>query len=147
MLTAKQEKFVNNLFQGMSQREAWVEAGYSSKYSVADIDSHACRLANQDKVKTRLEEMRQATKSELIATEIERQEKLSELYRIPVERKPTPKEVVMAIAEHNKMTKVYVDAPTVDHRSITILVSNEEAKRLSEGIGKFGLWNGRDKRD
>ncbi len=58
MLTLKQEAYAVNLFQGMTQREAWVQAGYSNRYPVQWIDSHACRLANLVKIKTRLAELR-----------------------------------------------------------------------------------------
>ena len=80
MLPQKQENFVNNIFKGMTQREAWIKAGYSSNYSVAIIDIHACQLAAKDKIKVRLEEMRQAAKSGLIADVTERKERLTEQY-------------------------------------------------------------------
>ncbi len=81
MLTQKMENFVNNLFQGMTQREAWIQAGYSSKYAMKIIDENACRMANTNKIKTRLEELRQAAKSALVLTAIERKEILSEIGR------------------------------------------------------------------
>jgi len=80
-LTQKQENFVNCIFQGMTQREAWGKAGYSTRYPVPYIDSHACRLANKDKIKARLEELRQDAKSLLVADEIERKKILSEIAR------------------------------------------------------------------
>ena len=46
-----------------------------------DIDINACRLAKKTKIKLRLEKMRQAAKSSLIADEIERKEILSEISR------------------------------------------------------------------
>lgn len=81
MLTQKQENFVNNIFQGMTQREAWIKAGYSSKYALSIIDIHACQLAAKDKIKIRLEEMRKEVKSSLIADDIERKEILTEIAR------------------------------------------------------------------
>jgi len=42
----------------MTQREAWIQAGYSSKYPLAQVDIHACQLANKGKIKIRLEELR-----------------------------------------------------------------------------------------
>jgi len=78
MLTQKQENFVNNLFKGMTQREAWIQAGYSSKYALTLIDSHACRLAKRDKIQARLEELRNEASSHTVMTEIQRKERLSE---------------------------------------------------------------------
>jgi len=80
-LTQKQENFVNLIFQGKTQREAWIGAGYSSKYAPSIIDANACRLAHKSKVEARLEEMRQEVKSTLIADETERKEILSEIAR------------------------------------------------------------------
>jgi len=57
-LTQKQENFTINLLKGMTQREAWIQAGYSSKYALPGIDVHACQLANKDKIKLRLGELR-----------------------------------------------------------------------------------------
>jgi len=58
MLTQKQENFTLNLFQGMTQREAWIQAGYSDRYSPSIIDINACRLADKTKIKLRLDELR-----------------------------------------------------------------------------------------
>lgn len=80
-LTQKQETFIQNLFKGMSQREAYIQAGYSSKSSVAIIDTHACVLANNDKVLVRLEELRQKVVRDSIATVEERQQILTEIAR------------------------------------------------------------------
>lgn len=83
MLTQKQENFVNNLFQGMTQREAYVEA-YKPRLSIKDIDSSASRLSSIPKVSARLEEMRQAAKGVLIADAVERKERLTEIVRAKI---------------------------------------------------------------
>ena len=58
LLTQKQEKFVQELIKGKSQRQAY-KAAYNAK-NMADktIDEKACRLIKQDKVKARFEEIR-----------------------------------------------------------------------------------------
>jgi len=81
MLTQRQENFVNNLFKGLTQRESWIQAGYSSKYALDIVDRHASDLAAKGEIKGRLEEMRKEVKSSLIATETERRERLSEYMR------------------------------------------------------------------
>ena len=78
-LTQKQENFVNLIFQDKTQREAWGLAGYSTNYALVKIDSNACTLANTRKVKGRLEELRQASKSKLVISETRRKEILSEI--------------------------------------------------------------------
>lgn len=84
-LNQRQEIFCLNLFQGMTQREAWIQAGYSNRYKVAWIDSHACNLARQAKIQARLAELRDEVKAALvkntIATVEERKERLTEILR------------------------------------------------------------------
>lgn len=80
-LTQRQEFFAQNLFKGMTQRDSWINAGYSSNYPVADIDSHACNLAKTDKIKTRIAELNEKTESALVSTVTERKRRLTELQR------------------------------------------------------------------
>jgi len=146
MLTVKQEKFVINVFKGMTQRDAYVDA-YHPGYSIEAVDANASRLASNDKVLTRLAELQGEVVSVAVSTVRERKEKLSQIANGELRTPATPKEAIMAITELNKMDRVYVDMPVQDNRSITIIVSNEEAKLLTEGIKGFGIWHGRDKRD
>lgn len=80
-LTPKQEKFVQNIFSGMIQREAWIKAGYSSSYPVPYIDSHACALFNSGKIQARYKELRDLAASGKVMLFTERQERLSEIAR------------------------------------------------------------------
>jgi phage terminase small subunit len=80
-LTQKQENFCLNIVSGMTQREAWVKAGYSSKYDIALIDTHASVLASTDKVKKRIAELRDKAADSTIMSVIERKQRLSEIAR------------------------------------------------------------------
>jgi len=81
ILTKKQEQFTLNIFSGMSQREAYIKAGYSINTSVAIIDSHACELAKNSKVLVRLAELREKAESDKVMSVKERKERLSEIAR------------------------------------------------------------------
>jgi len=81
MLTQKQERFVRNLVEGKTQREAWIQAGYSSNYSMALVDSHACNLANSGKVKARYNELQKLADDATIATAKERKQILTQIAR------------------------------------------------------------------
>ncbi len=81
LLTDKQELFCHNIVKGLSQRDAYLKAGYSSNTSMAVIDVQACQLTRNNKVLLRLDELRSIIKSKLIASEIERKEILSEIAR------------------------------------------------------------------
>lgn len=55
-LNIKQEKFIQNIVNGMSQREAYKNA-YNAKYKDNVIDIRACELFNSSKVQVRYKEL------------------------------------------------------------------------------------------
>lgn len=67
-LTIKQEKFVQGLFTGLSQREAYKQAFSCSKMADKTIDEASSRLANNSKVITRLEQLRNELKDKNMLT-------------------------------------------------------------------------------
>ena len=79
-LTQKQENFTLNLFKGMYQRDAYIDA-YHPTYSMVTIDGNASRLANNEKVRTRLAELRLKAEDDTIATPKERKQRLTEILR------------------------------------------------------------------
>ncbi len=81
MLTQKQEKFTQNLFKGMSQRDAYTEAGYSSNQLPATLDQHAYELANTAYVLARLAELNKRTEDETVMEVLERKQRLSVIGR------------------------------------------------------------------
>lgn len=76
MLTARQEAFCRHLTEGLSQYEAYQEAGYRSKGRNA-TDAHAARLVRNGKVIKRLNELkaeaakRTAVTAQSIAAELD----------------------------------------------------------------------------
>ncbi len=80
-LTQKQQRFCLNLFRGMSQRKAYLNAGYSGKAIPSTLDHNACVLANNSKVLTRLEELRKKAEDASIMSVMERKQKLSTIAR------------------------------------------------------------------
>ena len=58
MLTSKQEKFVEELIKGKSQRAAYKSAYNTSGLKETSIDSLACRLLKVVKVRSRYEELK-----------------------------------------------------------------------------------------
>ncbi|MDD4873381.1 MAG: terminase small subunit [Dehalococcoidales bacterium] len=79
-LTQKQENFCLNVFQGMSQREAYIQS-YKPNYAITTIDANASRLASNEKVLKRLSELREKAQNTKIASVTERKEILSEIAR------------------------------------------------------------------
>lgn len=124
MLNAKQEKFIQNIVKGMSQREAYKDA-YKATYADKDIDSKACNLFNSDKVQARYKELIKKLEDEAIMTAEERMKWLTEVVK-DIQREeanikmPDGEEILIgmknadlntkikAIDTLNKMSGVYV---------------------------------------
>lgn len=70
-LTPKQERFVQNIISGMSQRQAYKEA-FGADYDDNAIDSNASTLFNSTKVQQRYKELLEELKDIAIMTATER---------------------------------------------------------------------------
>lgn len=79
MLTPKQEKFVRNLIQGMSQREAYKNSYDASNMTDKTIDEEACRLFKDSKISARYKELQDRLQDATIMTAKERLEYLTEV--------------------------------------------------------------------
>jgi hypothetical protein len=80
-LTGKQDNFARGLFAGLSQREAYLRAGYSPRQSRAALDINACRLAENPKLVLRVAALRKQADDALIMVVRERMIRLSEIGR------------------------------------------------------------------
>lgn len=78
MLNAKQEKFINNIVSGMSQRQAYKDA-YQVNYDEDAIDNNASKLFNKDEVQARYKELIEKAQDKAIMSAIERKKWLTEV--------------------------------------------------------------------
>lgn len=81
MLTAKQEKFVRNLVQGMSQREAYKNSYDAENMTDKSIDEEACRLFNDSKISSRYQELIERAATASVMTAQERLEFLTDVIK------------------------------------------------------------------
>lgn len=79
-LTQKQEKFALNLFSGMTQSKAYMEAGYACK-ALTTFANNASRLAKKAYILQRLDELKAKAESDKVMSVKERKERLSEIAR------------------------------------------------------------------
>lgn len=83
MLTPKREKFVQNLIQGMSQREAYKNSFSAKNMSDKTIDNNAYRLFKNTEVRARYDELRgkieDAQETRTIMNVLERKEWLTKI--------------------------------------------------------------------
>jgi len=67
-LTIKQEKYVQGLFAGLSQREAYKQAYDAKNMKDETIDRNACELARSNKIATRMEQLTNELKARNMVT-------------------------------------------------------------------------------
>ncbi len=80
-LTVKQERFAQLVFEGYSQHEAYIKAGYSAKSPPAVIDVRASELASNSKVAVRIAALRKRAEDASVMSVLERKQRLSEIAR------------------------------------------------------------------
>ena len=79
-LTPKQEKFIQNIVSGMSQRQAYKEA-FDADYDNDAIDSNASTLFNSTKIQQRYKELLEELKDVAIMSAIERMKFLTDVVK------------------------------------------------------------------
>jgi phage terminase small subunit len=105
MLTAKQEKFAQNIIQGMSQADAYRSAYSTKNMTDKTIHEAASRLVADSKVSARLSELRgQLTKATIMSAQ-ERLEWLTELIK---SKEESTTDKLRAADIMNKMQGEYV---------------------------------------
>lgn len=104
MLTAKQEQFVQNIIQGMSQADAYRSAYPNQRMSDKTVWETASKLMNNPKVVTRLTELRMELAKPSIMSAQERLEWLTKV----VEGSNLLQDKLRAVDIMNKMTGEYV---------------------------------------
>jgi phage terminase small subunit len=124
-LTPKQERFIQNIVSGMSQRQAYKDAYNAENMKDETIDSEACLLFNDQKVSKRYQELISKLEDETIMTAIEKRRMLREM-ATNIENSITDR--IKAIDTDNKMSGEYVTKVEADVNSsvnISIELSDE----------------------
>jgi len=133
-LTQKQETFCLKYFELGNATEAAIAAGYSSKTAVKIASENLTKLD----IVARLRELREAVNTDTIATVKKRKEVLTGIADGEHKEPITARERIQAIAELNKMERVYEEGikVNIDNRTVEIIVTSDTAKKLTEAIIK-----------
>ena len=108
-LTPKQERFIQNIVSGMSQREAYKDAYNAENMKDETIDVQASKLFNNNKVSIGYKELMEELKDNAIMTATERMIWLTEVVKgIQTEKEAvfTDGDVVIKDVEANLSTKI-----------------------------------------
>ena len=115
-LTVKQEKFAQNLFTGMSQREAYKNSYDHQNMSDKCIDEEACKLASNPKVSQRIEELTNDLKERNMVTV---EKVIAELAHIAFDdiSNYLSYKTVQTVVDHDKET----GEPIIDYKTVVEL--------------------------
>lgn len=103
---SKREKFAQLLSEGLSQRQAYLQAYPSSKkWKPETVDNKACLLAHENEILERCEELKNISASDAI---LSRQGRMKILTEIATDKSQLPKPRMQAIDILNKMDGEYV---------------------------------------
>ena len=97
-LTSKQEKFIQALVAGKSQRQAYKEAYNATKMKDETIDVRACELLKNSKVKARYNELLEEHKKKALYT---REEMVNDLIWIKEKAKEDIKDTKKGLRQAN----------------------------------------------
>jgi phage terminase small subunit len=104
-LTPKQEKFIQNIIKGMSQREAYKDAYNAENMKDESIDCNACKLFNDAKIKQRYEDLIKELETEAVMTALEKRKLLKEL---ALDKENSVNDRLKALDIDNKMAGEYI---------------------------------------
>lgn len=111
MLTPKQEKFIQGIVSGLSQREAYKQAYNCSKWKDENIDSQASKVFSNPKIRTRYNELMEEHKAKALWT---REEAVNELIWIKEEAKKDVKANGLRQANSNAFINAIKELNTLE---------------------------------
>lgn len=130
--SAKQEKFVQGLANGLSQRKAYRAAfPNSKKWKDSTVDVKACELAKDNKILVRLKELQEKATNTSVMTATKRKEWLSSLIESSEEE---TRDKLRAIDILNKMDGEYLNKIELSGE-----VRSEKLSDVLEQLGGEGL--------
>ena len=124
MLTAKEEKFCINVFSGMTLTDAYKDAYNTENMLDKTINEKASVLAKKDKIRTRIQQLRDEANTDKIISAIRRKEILTEI----VNTETNVDSKMKAIDLLNKMDGEYIQKIQADvdnHVDIKIEIDDD----------------------
>lgn len=106
MLTVKQEKFVQNILNGMTQRQAYKDAYNAENMKDETIDSEACILFKDQKVAERYQELLKEMEKAAVMSALEKRKLLKEMI---LNDKNSMGDRLKALDIDNKMSGEYIE--------------------------------------
>ena len=126
MLTARQEKYVQGLVRGKTQRQAYIAAyPAAAKWKETTVDSKACETLKNGKVLARYQELRKKAEDDTILTAVERKRWLTDVIK---GEKVSTSDKLKALDLLNKMDGQYVDKLEVKQVDTDWFIDDEKTE-------------------
>lgn len=126
MLTARQEKYVQGLVSGKTQRQAYIAAyPAAAKWKDNTVDARACEALKNSKILERYQELRKKAEDDTILTAVERKRWLTEVIK---GEKVSTSDKLKALDLLNKMDGQYIDKLEVKQVDTDWFIDDEETK-------------------
>ena len=131
-LTAKQEKFCQNLLSGMNQTEAYKNAYDCDNMQIETITNNAYMLSKKSDITARMLELYNMAAKPVIMSVMKRKKRLSDIAEEDIVSKGVPVRTwnLQAIDLLNKMDDVYKTDTRESQTIINIIVKDNETKDL-----------------
>ena len=135
-LTAKQEKFCQNLLSGMNQTEAYKNAYDCDNMQIETITNNAYMLSKNSDITARMLELYNMAAKPVIMSVMKRKKRLSDIAEEDIVSKGMPVRTwnLQAIDLLNKMDDVYRVTPNQSQTIINIIVPDTETKNLLSNV-------------
>jgi phage terminase small subunit len=104
-LTPKQEKFIQNILKGMTQRQAYKDAYNAVNMKDETVDTEACLLFNDQKIAKRYQELLKELETAAVMTALEKRKLLKEL---TLDTNNSVNDRLKALDIDNKMAGEYI---------------------------------------
>ena len=135
-LTAKQEKFCQNLLSGMNQTEAYKNAYDCDNMQIETITNNAYMLSKNSDITARMLELYNMAAKPVIMSVMKRKKRLSDIAEEDIISKGVPVRTwnLQAIDLLNKMDDVYKTDTRESQTIINIIVKDNETKDLLDRV-------------
>jgi hypothetical protein len=131
-LTVKQEAFCQCIFQGMSQRAAYLQSYDAQDMAIESIDVTASRLMDNSKVTLRLKQLQALAEAQ---AGLSMAEKRGVCKSIALNEEFRPRDRLVAVDIDNKQMRVYADAPPQSTSyTLNVIVDSPQTKGLIDRL-------------
>lgn len=137
-LTPLQVRYCQERAKGETQRQAYIKAGYSSKQSDVSLDSNACNLERDPRIKAKIEHLQAMVDSNALLTTEQRKAALLDIY---LDETKGINARLKALDMLNRMSGDYIDRQQID-ANVSGLTREDRRDAMNDTLNALkSAWN------